>query len=308
MRRIHIVDKGYELGAETKLFLKQEGFIPCYDQKLLIVKGDIVFGRWGLSKLNKTNPTMLDGVAIGCPMTNTAHLASHITKSPLFVKLNPSDATLKKVRSSSEYTFLLTLMAIKSVIDLSLAENSVKLFNRTEQWISTSHTMLEFKDAVVSFVGMGRNGQITASMLEAIGCTCRYYDPFIDLKLSHRRAVETLSEVFMDTDCVVLTLTSSDKTRNLINFDELTSRSANLSIINTSRPEVIEENSLYRALCEKRVKRYLSDFPLIDKDLMALVEADNSIKSRFFWSNHIGGASKRSALIADDIVIKAVLR
>ena len=308
MKRIHILDKGYQLGFEIEHFLKQKGVTPCYDTEIVIAKGDIVFGRWGLSKLNSIHRDMLEGISILCPMTNTTHLATHVTNNPLFVNLNPSDGSVKQIKSSSEYTFLLTVMAIKSVTDLSINENSIKLLNRTEQWISTSNKMLEFSEAVVSFVGMGRNGQITANMLEAIGCKCNYYDPFVNLKLSHRKRLKTIREVFVNTNCVVLTLTSSEETRNLINLDFLASKPANVSIVNTSRPDVIEENSLFRALSEKRVDRYLSDFPLIDSNLMALIEADKSLSNRFFWTNHLGGASKRSAQLADEIVIKAAMK
>lgn len=298
---------GYQLGAEITERLLINGFTPCYENNAPFLKGDIIFGRWALTKINNFNRNELEGISIACPMTNTEHLSQSIHDSPLFVKLNSSHASVKNIRSSGEYTFLLTLMAIKAVTDLSLADYKSKSANRTKQWIYTSSKMLEFKDAVVGFVGMGRNGQTASDMLEALGCRCIYYDPHVDLQLSHRTSVNSLKDVFSGSDCVVLTLTSNESTRHIINLDELVLKHHNLSLINTSRPELIEETSLYRALLDERLWRYLSDFPLLDAELMTLIENSEEIKHRFFWSNHIAGASGRSANLADEIVINQAI-
>ena len=71
--------------------------------------------------------------------------------------------------------------------------------------------MLEFSEVRVGLVGMGRNGNMVADMLEAIGCICSYYDPHVDLDLPHRSSVKTLAELFSGSDCVVLTVTLNDE-------------------------------------------------------------------------------------------------
>ena len=87
-------------------------------------------------------------------------------------------------------------MALKALLDVSLEGAERKLADRQKNWAYMSSQMLEFSEVRVGFVGMGRNGNMVAEMLEAIGCSCSYYDPHVDLDLPHRPSVKTLSELF----------------------------------------------------------------------------------------------------------------
>lgn len=307
MKRFTILDENYCLSNEIVDLIAKNGFEISYS-KVNLFSSDILFGRKGLSKLkaselkeNKKSPVL------ACPMTNIDHIDRHVQNKFQVMKLDPTSEKVKNIRSSGEYTFFLAIKALKADLFNNVATTRSKIMYE-ESRLQGKSTMLEFSEAKVGLVGLGRNGYIVSKLLNNVGCKCMFYDPFKKTYEKHLKEIPSIEELFASCDCIILTLTSNLQTKKLINSSVIKNVRKPISIVNTSRPDVVDEPSIVRGIKNKSISLYLSDFPIQDKYVVENIEADITLSNRIFCSNHIGGSSKLSSVKADRIVIEEALK
>ena len=107
----------------------------------------------------------------------------------------------------------------------------------------------------ILILGFGRIGQALAQRCLGFEMKVHVYDPFINPKIITSKGCKLtdLKEGFKISDYISIHLPLSEKTKNLISFDEFKLFKKNLILINTARGGIINEEALFNALNKKNI-------------------------------------------------------
>jgi len=123
---------------------------------------------------------------------------------------------------------------------------------RRNDWSVRPALLLSGKNAGI--IGMGRIGKKVASMLSALGCKIRYYDPFVsDRKGIIGTRCELLEGLLRGSDIITLHTPPLPNNRPLLDERLFESCKKGCIIINTSRGSLLAEDGLLHALDSGRV-------------------------------------------------------
>lgn len=124
-------------------------------------------------------------------------------------------------------------------------------------WKRQKFTGIEIQGKTLGLIGLGRIGASTAAKARALGMDIIAYDPFVDsesLKAMDLRArMLTLDEVLAQSDFISCHLPATAETAGLFNYEKFCLMKPDAFFVNTSRGEVVDEDSLVRALQEKKL-------------------------------------------------------
>ncbi len=124
----------------------------------------------------------------------------------------------------------------------------------------------ELLGKTLGVVGLGAIGSLVADMALKLGMNVIGYDPAISVDAAWRlpsdvRKIDNLASLFAKADYITLHLPVLDSTRGLINRDLLKHAKPELRLLNFSREEIVDLASLVEALNERKIYRYIADFP-----------------------------------------------
>ena len=110
---------------------------------------------------------------------------------------------------------------------------------------------------VFGIVGLGRIGTATALRAKAFGMDVVFFDPYLengcDLAIGIRR-VNSLEQLFGQSDVVSLHAPLSAETENIINADILSKSKKGLILINTARGPIVDLDALFYALKNNHIQ------------------------------------------------------
>ncbi len=137
----------------------------------------------------------------------------------------------------------------------------------------------ELLGKTLGVVGLGAIGSLVADMALKLGMDVIGYDPAISVDAAWRlprevRKIDNLVSLFAKADFITLHLPVLDSTRGLINRELLKNAKPELRLLNFSREEIVDLTGLIESLNEKRLHRYITDFPapgLIGRDDVVLM-------------------------------------
>lgn len=151
----------------------------------------------------------------------------------------------------AEHTLALALGLYRRLIDL---DRSARAGNWDEVALGLETRTIHGK--TVGLVGLGHIGRRVARLFAALGANLLYSDAIAASEETQRelniRRCE-LPDLLAQADIVSLHVPLLPTTRNLIGAVELAKMKGDAILINTCRGAVIDEDALYRALCEKRI-------------------------------------------------------
>ncbi len=174
------------------------------------------------------------------------------------------------------------------------ADESMK--NKT--WIKKELTGTELMDKTLGIVGLGRIGASLAMKAQALGMRVLYYDPRQDGTAAGKKV--SLEEIFLSSDYISLHVPLVPETRGLINAAVIAKMKKNAVIVNTARGGLVDEEALYLALKEKKIKGAALDVYPSEPYNGKLCELDNVV-----LTPHIGGSTKEAqARIGQELVAK----
>ena len=124
----------------------------------------------------------------------------------------------------------------------------------------------ELHGKTLGVVGLGAIGSQVADMALKLGMEVIGYDPAISVDAAWRlprevRKIDNLVSLFAKADYITLHLPVLDSTRGLINRELLKSAKPELRLLNFSREEIVDLPSLIDSLNERKLYRYITDFP-----------------------------------------------
>lgn len=145
----------------------------------------------------------------------------------------------------------------------------------------------------LGMVGIGHISlRIAEIMTAAFHVSLIGYDPFVSYEKASSldiKKVDTIEELFANADYVNISVPLTDSTANLIGESAFNAANQNLILVNTARGGIVDENALYDALVNGKIKAaacdvFLSEPPKKDNPLVSL--------ENFIATPHIGGNTK----------------
>lgn len=142
----------------------------------------------------------------------------------------------------------------------------------------------------LGLVGIGRISlRISEIMSAAFHVNLIGNDPFVSEQKASSlniKKVDTIEALFANADYVSISVPLTDSTRNLIGKSAFDSASPNLILVNTARGGIVDEEALYDALINGKIKAaafdvFWSEPPKKDNPLVSL--------ENFIATPHIGG-------------------
>ncbi len=132
----------------------------------------------------------------------------------------------------------------------------------------------ELYGKTLGVIGLGAIGVMVANAAHSLGMNVIGYDPYISIEsawgLSQdvRRALN-LEQLLSESDYVTLHVPLLDNTKSFIGSAEIAKMKPGAVLLNFARNGLVEYDALFVALEEKRIFRYVTDFPnarLLDND------------------------------------------
>ena len=195
----------------------------------------------------------------------------YCNKNHIWVSITPN----ANANAVAEHAIMLMLACAKNLI----YQNSQI---RAGTWASRTKVKGgEVQGKTIGIVGCGRIGKKTAEKaVLGLGMKAVGYDPYLTAGapgLEHIEMKDSLEEVFAEADVVSLHLPETEETKKLIGEKLFSLMKPTAILINCARGGIVDEDALYEALKEKKIRAagvdVLTEEPF-DKD-NKLFELDN---------------------------------
>ena len=160
--------------------------------------------------------------------------------------------------SVAEYTFLLMLCLARPVINLS---NQVRAGNWTvenNQNLRNSYqdTASELFRKNLGIIGFGRNARKLAKLADAFGMHIEAYDPYVTEEQMQELNVtkKSLEDVVKDADYLIVLARLTPETEKILSRELIGMMKPSASIVNTGRAKLIDNEAVYDALVENKIR------------------------------------------------------
>jgi D-3-phosphoglycerate dehydrogenase / 2-oxoglutarate reductase len=166
-------------------------------------------------------------------------------KISLLITANQNDITV------AEHAMYMMLSLSKGVVSHDIAVRK-GLFKKGIKNIQT----FDLNEKEMLIIGFGRVGKSMIQKCNSFNMNVKVYDPFVKREIIEENAakkLENLQDGLKNADFVSLHVPLTDKTKNLINLNNLKTMKKTAIIINTSRGGVINELDLNKALIENMI-------------------------------------------------------
>ncbi|HET7731718.1 MAG TPA: phosphoglycerate dehydrogenase [Usitatibacter sp.] len=124
----------------------------------------------------------------------------------------------------------------------------------------------ELPGRTLGVVGLGAIGGLVADTAIKLGMKVLGYDPEITVDNAWRlpssvKKAHSIEEVLKGSDMVSLHVPLVEKTRNLVGTQCLAHARRGLVLLNFSREGIVDDEAVLAALADKRLRKYVTDFP-----------------------------------------------
>ncbi len=160
------------------------------------------------------------------------------------------------------------------------------------EWLKTAARSYEIRGKTLGIVGYGNIGMQLGVMAESLGMTVEFYDVVTKLPVGNARQVTSLDDLLGRADVVSLHVPQLASTANMLGTHEIAVMKPSSILINASRGNVVDIESLEAALHSGHIAGAAIDvFPIEprsndDEFLSPLRGIDNAI-----LTPHIGGST-----------------
>jgi D-3-phosphoglycerate dehydrogenase len=150
--------------------------------------------------------------------------------------------------SVAEHTAALILACAKNLIQIH--QSTV-----TGQW-RVGVLGIELRNKTLGIIGFGRIGQEVAKIMKGFEMNLLVFDPFvkeIDIEKIGGKKVN-LDKLLKESDVVTIHAPLMKETHGLINEEKLNLMKSTAILVNTSRGELVDEEALYKALLDEKIR------------------------------------------------------
>lgn len=178
-------------------------------------------------------------------------------------------------------------LAVGLTIDITRRISASDRFVRNGQWLQGPYPLgIRMRGKRIGIVGMGRIGQAIAQRLEGFGCEISYHSRNRVSKVAYPWC-DSLSQLAVDSDILVVAVSGGPATDGLISQDILLALGSTGFLINIARGSVIDQQALVDALHKKQIAGAGLDVFMHEPHVPgALFELDNVV-----LTPHLGSAT-----------------
>jgi len=147
----------------------------------------------------------------------------------------------------------------------------------------------ELPNKTLGVIGLGSIGVKVANACFDLGMNVMGYDPMISVDNAINlvpgvKKIDDLSELLKNIDILTIHIPYSDETKGFIGSKEISMLNKHATVINLSREEVVDINSIINALENRQIDTYVTDFP--NSDLIG--------KPNVLLMPHLGASTKEA--------------
>lgn len=261
-----------------------------YDYNVIVVRSRTKITKEIIQKANKVKIIARVGVGLDNIDTEEAE------KRKIEV-INAGEASITAV---SELVMGLMLSLSRSI---PIANYETKKGN----WIKKNLVGTELKGKYLGIIGLGKIGRNVARLARGLRMNLIGYDIVpIDKNFVQEVSLITadLKTLLESSDFITIHVPLTEQTKYLINRETISNIKSTAFIINTSRGEIIEENSLIEALRNKKIAGAALDVfevePPKNKELLEL--------SNLICTPHIGAQTKEGQELASTVIAEKIIQ
>ena len=212
------------------------------------------------------------------------------------ISLTKEYETIRKISSTAELAFTLMMTSLRNLPE---AIDSV----RKGDWDYEKFIGRQLNQLNVGIIGYGRLGEIFSSYCRDFGAKVTVYDPYKSVKDQNITQVNNLEELVNQSDIISLHIHVTSETKKMIGKQLLQSTRENVTIVNTSRGEVVDENAIVEFLKNNKSARYCTD--VLSGEILSKSESpvlryfrEGGGHYQVIITPHIGGMTRDAQLIA----------
>jgi D-3-phosphoglycerate dehydrogenase len=172
------------------------------------------------------------------------------------------------------------------------------------RWDKATLEVSELSEKTVGLVGFGKIAQLVAKRLAGFDVKILYYDVYpVASPFAYARQVQTLEELFQESDVVSLHIPKTEKTKNIVDKQLLGLMKKSGVLINTSRGGLIDESALCHFLEEKKILGAgLDVFATEPLEESALLRQQSNV----VLTPHLGASSEEAQVRVGEIAVHQI--
>lgn len=204
-------------------------------------------------------------------------------------------------RSVAELIIGLSVMLIRKIADKNAAAHR-------GEWLKDAKGSFELRGKTLGIIGYGNIGSQVSNMAEAMGMHVIYYDIATKLPHGNAKQIRDLKELLKQSNIVTLHVPSDATTRNMINSDAIKSMKKGAILINHSRGDVVDLESVRKAIKSGKLAGAAVDvFPEEPEKTGDAFDCALRNLPNVILTPHIGGSTEEAqANIGLDVTAKLV--
>lgn len=294
-------DVVYEPWHETHAILRFDELadkVAEVGADVLVVEVDLVHGE----VFDRCELTLI-GACRADPLTVSVERATQLGIPVLYTPGRNADAVAELAVS-----FML-LLARNTLQVISALRTQTETASDPKEYMARYEKMRGFElgCATVGLVGLGAVARAVARRLAGFGTRVLAFDPYASAEAFEAAGASraTLDELLSSADFVSLHCPVTDETRGLIDARRLARMKRSAYLVNTARPDIIDEDALYQALAAHSIAG--AGLDLLREEPISpgnrFLSLDNALVTP-----HIGGASHDVVRHQTDILMDDVER
>ncbi|HWJ44811.1 MAG TPA: phosphoglycerate dehydrogenase [Gaiellaceae bacterium] len=208
-----------------------------------------------------------------------------------------ANAPESTVVSAAEHTIGLLLALTRNIPQAHAAL-------KQGRWERKRYGGIELADKTLGVLGFGRIGQQVARRASALGMRVVAYDPFVGPERFRELGVDrvdTVDEVYAAAEFLTLHLPLTDETRRGIDASAFAKMRDGVRIVNAARGELLDEDSLLRALQSGKVAGAALDVFSAEPYSGPLLELDSVVATPHLAASTEEAQDRAGLIIAEQV-------
>ena len=124
----------------------------------------------------------------------------------------------------------------------------------------------ELEGKKLGVIGLGAIGVLVANVAMHMGMEVYGYDPYVSVDAAWQLSrnihhTTSVDEIYKNCDFITIHVPVTDKTKGMIDANAIALMKENAVVLNFARDQLVCEHEMIKALKEKKIKNYVTDFP-----------------------------------------------
>ena len=182
------------------------------------------------------------------------------------VVFNTPGANANGVKELVIAGMLLAARDIKGGINWVLSEEGNADIAKLAEKQKKNFAGTELAGKKLGVIGLGAIGVKVANMATHLDMEVLGYDPYISVNAAWNlsrsvKHVQDVTEIYKECDYITIHVPLMDATKKMINKDAIALMKPKAVVLNFARDLLVDEEAIVEALKEKKIHKYVSDFP-----------------------------------------------